>query len=156
MRAQEKVEMVQVILRGSPWSDAEQKAIVDYCEGDVIALGKLLPVMLPRIDLPRALLRGRYMAAASAMEHAGIPIDVSLWRRLVAQWENIKRGLTTTDAAAAYGVFENGVFKYHLFEKFLARMASRGDGCRRERWIYPTTPFVLPPKPTRSLHPFVS
>jgi len=95
---------------------------VDYCEGDVIALGKLLPVMLPRIDLPRALLRGRYMAAASAMEHAGIPIDVSLWRRLVAQWENIKRGLTTTDAAAAYGVFENGVFRYHLFEKFLARM----------------------------------
>ncbi len=122
MSAQEKFEMVQVILRGGPWSDAEQKAIVDYCEGDVISLGKLLPVMLPRIDLPRALLRGRYMAAASAMEHAGVPIDVPLWRRLVARWETIKRGLTTTAAAAAYGVFEDGVFRYHLFEKFLARM----------------------------------
>lgn len=122
MSAQEKLEMVQVILRGGPWSDAERKAILEYCEGDVIALGKLLLAMLSRIDLPRALLRGRYMAAASAMEHAGVPIDVPLWRRLVAQWENIKRGLTTTDAAAAYGVFEDGIFRYHLFEKFVARM----------------------------------
>ena len=120
MSAQEKFEMVQVILRGGPWSDAEQEAIVDYCEADVISLGKLLPVMLPRIDLPRALLRGRYMAAAAAMEHAGVPIDVPTWCRLVAQWDNIKRGLTTTDAAVAFGVFEAGVFRYHLFEKFLA------------------------------------
>ena len=33
--------------------------------------------MLPRIDLPRALLRGRYMAAAAAMEWNGVPIDVT-------------------------------------------------------------------------------
>ena len=31
--------------------------------------------MLPQIDLARALLRGRYMAAASAMEWNGVPID---------------------------------------------------------------------------------
>ena len=39
------------------------------------ALERLLPAMLPRIDLPRALLRGRYMKAAAAMEHNGTPID---------------------------------------------------------------------------------
>ena len=55
--------------------------ILDYCESDVDALARLLPAMLPRIDLPRALLRGRYMAAAAAMEYAGMPIDVpTCWR----------------------------------------------------------------------------
>ena len=40
------------------------------------ALERLLPAMLPHIDLPRALLRGRYMAAAAAMEYTGVPIDM--------------------------------------------------------------------------------
>ena len=31
--------------------------------------------MLPRIDLPRALLRGRFMKAAAAIEWNGMPID---------------------------------------------------------------------------------
>ena len=33
--------------------------------------------MLPDIDLPRALLRGRYMAAAARMERNGVPIDTA-------------------------------------------------------------------------------
>src|SRR5262249_49023979 len=45
-------------------------------ESDVIALARLLPAMLPGIDLPRALLRGRYMAAATTMEFNGVPIEV--------------------------------------------------------------------------------
>jgi len=59
MGAVEKAEMRAVILRGGPWSDAERAAILDYCENDVAALARLLPHMLPHIDLPRALLRGR-------------------------------------------------------------------------------------------------
>jgi hypothetical protein len=43
--------------------------ILDYCEGDVAALARLLPAMISYIDLPRALLRGRYAGpAVSAME----------------------------------------------------------------------------------------
>ena len=38
--------------------------------------------MLPAIDLPRALLRGRYMAAVSAMEWNGVPIDTYTLARL--------------------------------------------------------------------------
>jgi DNA polymerase I-like protein with 3'-5' exonuclease and polymerase domains len=114
--------MIRLILGGGPWSDTEKKSILKYCEGDVDALGRLLPAMLPQIDLPRALLRGRYMAAAAAMEHAGIPIDAPLLHRFLAQWEEIKRGLTMTDTACAYGVFEDGVFKQALFEKLLARL----------------------------------
>ncbi len=71
----EKDEMRDLILRGGPWSDAERAAILDYCESDVAALARLLPAMLPNIDLPRALLRGRYMAAAARMERNGVPID---------------------------------------------------------------------------------
>jgi DNA polymerase I len=55
----EKSEMRDLILGGGPWSHEERRAILDYCESDVIALDKLLPAMLPGIDLPRALHRGR-------------------------------------------------------------------------------------------------
>ena len=45
----EKDEMRDLILRGGPWSDAERAAILEYCESDVAALARLLPVMLPRV-----------------------------------------------------------------------------------------------------------
>ena len=56
----------------------------DYCQADVEALARLLPVMLPRIDLPRALLRGRYMIAASAVQRYGVPIDIEMLQRFTA------------------------------------------------------------------------
>ena len=57
--------MRDLISRGEPFVADERAAILGYCRRDVDALARLLPAMLPRIDLPRALLRGRYMAAAS-------------------------------------------------------------------------------------------
>jgi hypothetical protein len=72
--AAEKEDMRALVLRGG-WSGAERDAILDYCESDVLALKRLLPAMLPGIDLPRALLRGRSVAAVAAMEHAGVPVD---------------------------------------------------------------------------------
>jgi len=45
IEAVEKREMVDLILRGGPWSVAEQKAILEYCESDVLALRKLLSAM---------------------------------------------------------------------------------------------------------------
>jgi DNA polymerase I len=72
--AEEKTEMRDLVLRGGPWTDAEQSAVLDYCESDVSALARLPPAMLPTIDLPRALLRGRYMAAAARMENAGLAV----------------------------------------------------------------------------------
>src|SRR5215831_19919024 len=54
----EKEEMRALIMRGGPWSAAESRAILEYCESDVDALARLLPAMLPRIDFPRALFRG--------------------------------------------------------------------------------------------------
>ena len=74
--ASEKDSLRARILSDGPWSDGELAEFMRYCATDTAALERLLPAMLPRIDLPRALLRGRYMAAAAAMEFYGVPIDV--------------------------------------------------------------------------------
>jgi DNA polymerase I len=75
----EKDEMRQLAIRGGPYTEEEKEALLDYCQTDVDALARLLPAMLPKIDLPRALLRGRYMAAVARMEWNGVPIDTTPW-----------------------------------------------------------------------------
>ena len=89
--AGEKEEMRQLVLGQTDYSDAERAAILAYCMSDVDALAALLPT-LP-IELPFALLRGRYGAAVARMERAGIPIDVELYSRVVENWEALKRDL---------------------------------------------------------------
>lgn len=64
----EKESMRELALRGGSYTPTERRALMDYCQSDVDALAKLLPKMQPQIDLPRALLRGRYMAAAAKIE----------------------------------------------------------------------------------------
>lgn len=43
--ADEKDEMRQLAIRGGPYTDLERQQLLDYCEGDVIALRRLLDVM---------------------------------------------------------------------------------------------------------------
>ena len=111
--------MRALILRGGPWTEDERTAILDYCEADVEALERLLPAMLPKIDLPRALLRGRYMAAAAAMEHAGTPIDVDMLELFRRHWTEIQDRLIA-EIDAAYGVFDGRIFKAERFAGWLA------------------------------------
>jgi DNA polymerase I len=109
LAAIEKDEMRLLILRGGPWSPEERAAILDYCATDIDALERLLPAMLPRIDLPRALLRGRYMAAAAAMEWAGVPIDVPTLELLRTHWVEIQSDLIR--AIDEYGIYDDRTFK---------------------------------------------
>ena len=111
--------MRDLVLRGGPWSDAERKAVIAYCETDVEALAKLLPPMLRQIDLPRALLRGRYMAAAAQMEHNGVPIDAPLLAVLREHWTAIQDDLISA-IDASYGVFDGRTFKSDRFAAWLA------------------------------------
>jgi DNA polymerase I len=106
--AQEKDEMRELILRGGPWSDSERGAIIDYCESDVDALARLLPVMLPHIDLPRAPLRGRYMAAVARMESVGVPIDTHKLKRLQEKWFDIQDRLIADIDAVRSTLFSVG------------------------------------------------
>jgi len=118
--AAEKTEMRDLILRGGPWSPQERADILDYNESDVVALKRLLPAMLPGIDLPRALLRGRYMAGAAVMEYNGVPIDTVMLERLRRGWLLIQDKLIA-EIDADYGVFDGRTFKADRFAVWLAR-----------------------------------
>ena len=118
--AVEKEEMRNLIMRGGPWSDQERDAILDYCESDVDALARLLPPMLPQVDLPRALLRGRYMTAAARMEWAGVPIDVETLTSFRAHWTDIQDALVDR-IDVDYGVFDGRTFKAAKFAAWLER-----------------------------------
>jgi DNA polymerase I len=116
----EKDKMRKLVLRIGPWSLAERTAILDYCESDVAALARLLPVMLPKIDLPRALLRGRYMAATAQMERNGVPIDAATLGQVKKYWLDIQDQLVA-DIDINYGVYEGRTFKAHRFAAWLAQ-----------------------------------
>jgi hypothetical protein len=104
LNATEKSEMRQLAIRGGPFTSMERTALLDYCQTDVDALAGLWPVMLPKINLPLALLRGRYMAAAARMERNGVVIDAEALTSLRKSWTPIKSRLIA-EVDANYGVF---------------------------------------------------
>ena len=120
IEAAEKDSMRQLAIRGGPYTTQEQTALLDYCQTDVDALAKLLPVMLPRLDLPRALVRGRYMAAVAQMEWNGVPIDMDALTTLRANWEVIQEKLIQR-IDLAYGVFDGRTFKSDRWAAWLAQ-----------------------------------
>jgi hypothetical protein len=118
--ALEKDGMRALILRGGPWSADERVAILDYCENDVRALARLFLVMARQIDLPRALLRGRYMAAVARMEWAGVPIDMPRLELLQRHWGGLQDALIA-EIDADYEVFDGRTFKLDRFAAWLTR-----------------------------------
>ena len=74
--------------------------------------------MLPGIDLPHALLRGRYMAAAACIEHNGVPVDVETLGLLRGNWAFIQDQLIT-EIDVAYRVYDGRTFKRDRFAAWL-------------------------------------
>jgi len=70
--------------------------------------------MVGQVDLPRALLRGRYMAAVAVIERNGVPIDVPMLNRLRAHWTDIQDWLIAK-VDHDYSVFDGRVFKQDRF-----------------------------------------
>jgi DNA polymerase I len=120
MGAGEKKELQEAIGHGTWRGRYSLLEILNYCMSDVDALARLLPMMGPRIDLPGALLRGRFMAAAALMEHNGTPIDVPMLDKLRRYWALIQDKLIER-IDIDYGVFEGRTFKLDRFEAWLAR-----------------------------------
>jgi DNA polymerase-1 len=118
--ALEKDAMRTLAMRGGPWSGEEQRALLNYCESDVMALRSLLPAMLPHLDFPRALLRGRYMRAVAHMEYAGIPIDVAVLSTLRTQWSWLQDALIQR-IDQQYHVFDGRSFREERWVQWLAR-----------------------------------
>ena len=119
----EKETLRQLAMREGPssaYTTEERESLIDYCESDVLALARLLPCMGPTLDLPRATLRGRYMAAVSAMEHTGTPIDTATLGVLKTRWHDIQEALIE-EINREYDVFDGRVFKYDKFANWLER-----------------------------------
>jgi DNA polymerase I-like protein with 3'-5' exonuclease and polymerase domains len=117
----EKEEMRQLAMRqGWTYSDAERQALLDYCESDVKALIRLLQLLLPRFDLPRALLRGQFMRAVAHIESNGIPIDCPTLALLNKHWETLQLQMVET-VDAEFEVFEGTHFRVERFARFLHR-----------------------------------
>jgi DNA polymerase-1 len=118
MDGAEKKAMRDLAIRGGPFTADEGRALLDYCAEDVYALERLLPRMLPRIDLPRALLRGRYGWAVASMEHRGIPIDVPMFEHLRDRWGHVQAAIVA-EVDVRYGVFDGTTFKRDKFATWL-------------------------------------
>lgn len=91
--AAEKEQWRELAMRGGPYTADEKNGLLEYCESDVTALARLLPLMVPRIDLPRALLRGRYMIAVARMEWVGVPVDLEILSGMRTNWDQVKSRL---------------------------------------------------------------
>jgi hypothetical protein len=72
------------------YSEEEWAGIETYNRTDVDETIALLGKMWRSIDLPRALMRGRYMGAVARMERVGLPIDVGYFAELQDAFEAIK------------------------------------------------------------------
>jgi hypothetical protein len=128
LAAADKESMRLLAARGGPWTAAEREALLAYCETDVVALARLLPAMLPELDLVRAVaFRGRYMKAVARMEMAGVPVDVPTLDRLRANWEAIQDRLIA-DVDRKFHVFEGRTFKR---DRFAAWLDQRGKSWPR-------------------------
>jgi hypothetical protein len=106
--------------RGGPYTVAEQTALLDYCQSDVDAVARLLHAMHATIDLPRALLRGRYTVAVARMEWQGLPIDVPTLTHLRQHWDRVKTRLVATLDPHGH-VYEQGTFRAERWANYLQR-----------------------------------
>ena len=115
-----KDSMRDRILQGPPFSEKEKTAILDYCAKDVEMTAALFSRMQSSIDLPYALLRGRYMSAVAAMEYLGIPIDIDSLQELKDCWDILKDELIIR-VDRQYHVYDKTTFKMDQFKEYLAK-----------------------------------
>jgi hypothetical protein len=122
-----KDAMRERIMKGWPFTAEEREEILLYCASDVEAMLRLLPKMLPDIDLAAALHRGEFVAASARMEHRGVPIDMDVYSQLADEnvWRYVRDAMVPV-IDAQYGVFvrdpgSDWHFSMELFEKYLER-----------------------------------
>jgi DNA polymerase-1 len=116
--AVEKREMRELARRGAPFTPAEMRALVEYCQSDVFALEVLWSAIEVRLDAS-ALIRGDYMKALAVMEWVAIPIDMPLWTVLSERWDDLKlhfAGLLDPH----HLIWEGTSFSYARFGSWLA------------------------------------
>ena len=84
------------------------------------ALHRLFEAMRSKLDLGRALLRGRYMVAVARMESVAVPLDRQTAEFLVEAWPQIHARIGEY-IDQPFQVYERGQFQPIAFESWLAR-----------------------------------
>ena len=115
-----KDEMRALAMRGGPFTDNEKKSLLEYCQSDVDSLEPLLAALFPSLEMPRALMRGKYNIPISIMETRGTPIDYELYQDLCNYWDKIKDQLIK-QVDKDFGVYINSTFKEELFGAYLSK-----------------------------------
>jgi DNA polymerase-1 len=89
---QHKKAMQARVMQGGPFTMSEREQILAYCAGDVDMLVRVLPCILPQIDLDIALYHGEFVAVSAQMEHHGVPIDTVISSQLAEPriWREIR------------------------------------------------------------------
>jgi hypothetical protein len=114
----EKQEMRNLAIRGGPFTEAEWKSLLAYCQSDVDALATILPRIAHKLDWPRALLRGEYMKSVAEIETTGVPIDRDKFGQFATEWGRLRRHVLD-QVAVKFPVFEDGRFVRWKFIRFL-------------------------------------
>jgi hypothetical protein len=128
----EKRSTIALILRGGPYSPAEVREILDYCEEDVSDTAGLFLRLLSHLELwelEGALLRGQYAWALADFSRNGMFVDAELHDAVIANWDGIRAA--TIESVADYGVYMNGKFSFERFERLLERAGAES--------LWPTT-----------------
>jgi DNA polymerase I len=115
------------IMQGWPFAPEEQEEILDYCLSDTDQLAPLFEKLLPTVAIETALHWGEFAAVSAAMEHRGVPVDMTIFPRLQGKeaW-SYARDRLVPKIDAQYGVYIKGKdggwhFNVELFEAYLAR-----------------------------------
>jgi DNA polymerase I len=109
-----------LILTTNTWTDELVAEILRYnlSEADgTLAVGVR---MAPKVDLPRALLRGRYDQACGIIEYHGVSLDVAWWERFARVREPLL--LRLVGEVDRFGIFDGLVFKQKRFARLLAAL----------------------------------
>jgi DNA polymerase I len=133
---QHKDEMRNLILTGGPWSEADERRILDYCAEDVWDTTALLAEMWvkfpdavycrEKIDgIQAALHRGRSMPAFAWMTHVGIPLDTEMNTRLAKHFPAIMEDLYL-EIRDEFPVFKDEVSFDIAPSKFIEFLKAKG------------------------------
>jgi hypothetical protein len=126
-----KDELRDRILRGPPFTERERSAILDYCEDDVRALGRLIPHLVPTIrSLPHALMRAKFQWTIAQQERRGVPVDGPLLTSFRRHWHNMRTDLVD-ELDGPYGCYEVVDGRPHWRKERFA------DYLRRNRMAWP-------------------
>jgi DNA polymerase I len=121
-----KTDMRDRIIQGPPFTHAERREIMEYCEDDVMALVRLVPHLVPTIrSLPHAMFRAKYAWAIAKEERRGVPIDQPWLSRIRENWDGIRTDLTLE--LDQFGIYEIKDGKPHWRKDHFAEFIRRNN-----------------------------